>query len=280
MKTTFTTVVSADNYQNYIPLYCHALRAWFKDDINIFLRGQLSTNCAAALPQNDPKIRIIQNAFDGYPFKPSTTNALRFIVDNEILSSYDYCMITDIDLLILQDPWAWHLPQITKQHPFSGYHGATRKPVRSEICRAWAGLFERVAGGYFCVGRPWWQATLSARTKYSLALADGRYGVYREQDEVMLARIIKDSKMQVPKSKFYPRELRGIHLGDFKFKHRWTNMNKMLNLLTDKNVELYWKLIETKPWQDSINALQDKFLNVILERVLCHIKARTCFSGK
>jgi len=60
-----------------------------------------------------------------------------------------------------------------------------------------------------------------------------RYGYYREADEVMLARIIKDSGLPMPAQTPLPREVRNVHLGDFKttMKHRYTNRNKMRAIL-------------------------------------------------
>lgn len=273
MKTCFTTVVSADLYQNYIPLYCLALRTWSTDDIIIKVRGKLSDNCRSAL-KNIKNVSVYDDCFIEYPFHISTTNSLRFISE-EIVYNYDYIMITDIDLLILQDPWKWHYLNITKDHPFSGYHGAKVKPQRPEICKAWSGEFERVAGGYFCVTPKWFDATRFTRIRYGMALLDGRCGNYRENDEVILANIIKGSKMEVPPDKYYPRDLRGLHLGDFKFNKRWLNMDKMKNLLTKKNIDLYLDLSRESQWIDTVKLLHDSFLNTILTRVLSHIRSRT-----
>lgn len=273
MKTCFTTVVSADHYQNYIPLYCLALRTWSLDDIIIKVRGKLSPGCWQSL-KGIKDVFIYEDFFTEYPFHISTTNSLRFVSD-EMVFDYDYTMITDIDLLILQDPWKWHYKNITKDHPFSGYHGARVKPVRLEICKSWSGEFERVAGGYFCATRQWFDATRFARTKFGIALLDGRCGNYRENDEVILGNIIKSSNMQVPSEKYYPRDLRGLHLGDFKFNKRWINMDRMKNLLTKKNIELYLKLCKTQQWIDTVKLLHDSLLDTILTRVLAHIRSRT-----
>jgi hypothetical protein len=103
---------------------------------------------------------------------------------------------------------------------------------------------------------------------------DGRLGVYREQDEVILANILKDSKLSIPPSKYYPRDLRGLHLGDFKFSKRWTNPEKMSNYLTDGTIKSFLQISTTKDWLSTVKTLQDSFLNVILERVDTYIKGR------
>jgi hypothetical protein len=272
MKTCFSTVVSADHFQNYIPLYCLALRTWYEGDIIIYLRGSLSEKCFDAI--DDPKVTIRTKVFSEYPNNISTTNCLRFIVGDTELYSYDYSLITDIDLLILQNPWQWHFNNATPAHPFSGYHGAINKPVRKEICKDWTGPFERVAGGFFCVTPSWFDSTRASRTKYGLALMDGRCGLYRENDEVMLASIIKESGFQIPPTKLYPRELRGVHLGDFKFDHRWKKLDKMLNLLTSTNVRLYIDLQKTEKWKRAIRILDDQQLNEVLDKLKTHINVR------
>lgn len=273
MKTCFTTVVSSDHYQNYIPLYCLALRTWFDGDIVINLRGAPSEKCAAAI-YGIRRVQVYCNSFPEYPSKISTTNCLRFIMGDSTLYSYDYSLITDIDLLILQNPWQWHFNNATAAHPFSGYHGAINKPIRKEVCKDWTGPFERVAGGFFCVTPSWFDSTRASRTKYGLALMDGRCGLYRENDEVMLASIIKDSGFEVPPTKLYPRELRGVHLGDFKFDHRWRRLERMLNLLTATNVRLYIDLQKTEAWKRVIKTLDDPELNTILERLMTHVRVR------
>jgi hypothetical protein len=273
MKTCFTTTVSADYYQEYIPLYCLALRTWYKDDIVFFIRGEMSKTVEKAI-KDIPNLRIIQNVYCEYPNNISTTNALRFIGGESILSEYDFSIITDADLLILVNPWPYHLHFATPAHPFSGYHGALSKPHRPEVCPSWTGNFERVAGGYFCITPDWLVATSFARTKYGLALMDGRAGLYREEDEVILARILKESGFQVPPSKYYPPDLRGIHLGDFKFDHRWQNINRMKTLISDLNINLFLKFAQTKEWKECLETLQSENIIKIISRLITHIKAR------
>jgi hypothetical protein len=272
IDTCFTTVVSADHYQNYIPLYCTALRTWYSGKILVFLRGTLTSQVKSALG-DDAGIVIHQNSFMEYPDNLSTTNSLRF-VDGYSICCHEFTLITDIDLLILQNPWLWHLDNISAAHPFSGYHGAFKKPIRPEICSSWSGDFERVAGGYFCTTPQWYESTRSSRVKYALELINGAAGLYRENDEVILARIIKESGFTVPKSKEYPPELRGLHLGDFKFDHRWKNVNKMYGLFTNTNVKLYRDLINTKKWKTMISTLDSEELNSILYNVNKHLETR------
>jgi hypothetical protein len=273
MKTCFTSVVSSDHFQNYIPMYCLALRTWYKGDIIIYLRGE-PTKEVIATTKSIPGLTVNCSFFKEYPNNTSTTNCLRFIHEDPIINSYDYSLITDIDMLIMQDPWQWHFNNATPAHPFSGYHGAITKPVRKEICKVWTGQFERVAGGFFCVTPDWFDSTRASRTKFGLALMDGRCGTYRENDEVMLAQIIKESGFPVPPTKHYPRELRGLHLGDFKFEYRWKKLTKMLNFLTERNVVLYGELSKTSKWKETIKILNNPMIDELLKRVDTHIKVR------
>ena len=86
----------------------------------------------------------------------------------------------------------------------------------------------------------------------------------------MLARIIKSSSMTVPQSRYMPSELRGIHLGDFKFDHRWTNEKKMKNLLAD-SVCMKYPLI--KPIGDKVAEMNNE-LKDTLQKVEKYLRLR------
>lgn len=271
---TFTTICSADNFQYYIPLYVMALREWSEDDIIIFVRGELRQRVRNSLAIGGFKgIEIVENYALNYPDLPGMTNSLRFVRGSEKLKDSLFTLITDIDLLILNDPWEWFLSR-NSTDSFVGYHGAWTKPFRPEICQGWSGNFERVAGGLVCVRKDWWEKTLSARKKYNDLLFEGKEGKYRECDEVILARIIKESGMEVPESKELPANLRGLHLGDFKFTHRVENKDKMKRLLTNESVEKYKKLRGKNKWKQIIEELNSEWLNGILKTVDTYVEGR------
>ena len=277
MRRAFVTVCTADHFQHYIPLYLYCLRN-YGADVHVFVRGEIDDMTNAALDVIGLYIHcIVEGIFLGYPFDVSTTNCLRFIVDTPVLRGYDYLMITDIDLLLFEDPFPWHINGLTDQ-PFCGHHGPYKFPKRPGIS-PWVGDMERVAGGFLLVTKDWWKKTDAARKEYGKQLfeVDTKFGTYRESDEVMLARIIKDSGMSVPESKYFPPSLRGVHLGDFKssMSHRWQNPQKMASKLTIENCFKYQNMTMDDRWRAMVGCLAgDGVLMQILENVDIHIKSR------
>lgn len=271
----FMTVCSADHFQSYIPLYIAALRTWSKDHVMIYLKGKLNNRVKSALGVIDDIYIIEEDCFKDYPNLKSTTNCLRFIINHGSL--FEYTIITDIDMLLFQNPWNWNINQIVVTETlFTGHHGPYHKPRRPEVCPSWTGDFERVAGGMLCVSSNWYQRVQTAQKKYDGFLKSGTWGNFREADEVMLARIIKESGMQVPQSKVLPTELRGLHLGDFKesMTHRWKDPIKMQKLLTPRNCSAYRTLSVTSEWQNMVSILQDDKLNGILDNVNTYLESR------
>jgi len=262
MKNCFFTISTADHFQYYIPMYVAALRTWSKDKIIVCVRGEV-----------DPLVKklsdavIIENKYTDYPYEVSTTNALRFIAG---IDSCDNVMITDLDMLLFEDPWQWHLSQLQGKC-FFGHHGPYKKPHRPEICDSWTGDYERVSGGMFCVTDEWWGKTHLQRMLAAKRLHDSVDGLYREADEVMLANIIKKSGMEVPKSKYLPTKLRGLHIGDFKFDHRWKDEGKMLTKLSIENCKKYELVREVvelmKEKSPEIKEMMDKVDTYVAGRV-------------
>jgi len=278
------SVVSGDYFQSYIPLYAMALRTWYKEDIHIFSKGVLTKEQIEVIhSSNDGNIFIHMKSYEDYPSLISTTNALRFIIngceiidDFDNMKEYSHCLITDIDLLIFKDPFDWHIDQISATQPFAGHHGPWKKTHRPEICGSWSGNFERVAGGFFCATPEWYKRTKQSRENHSILLRCGAEGKYREADEVILASIIRESGMDIPQSKVFPTELRGLHLGDFKetMNHRWNNQAKMMRILTDGNCRSYQELSRTEQWKNTIKILNDEKLNTILSNVDLYLSRR------
>jgi len=219
MSKCIMTMVS-EHYQWYIPAYVYALRTWFNEDIVIYVKGNSDpkiykkTNCLA---------ETVSNYASGFPDLLSTISSLRFTHYDNLLAKFDYIMITDADLLLYVDPFPAHIERIDANNPFAAHHGAWKRPHRPEICDLWEGRFERITGGMVCVTPEWYKRTLQARFKYVEDLLTGREGLYRECDEVILGRIVRESGMNIP-GNWFPRDLIGIHLGDFKesMKHRYT----------------------------------------------------------
>jgi hypothetical protein len=277
MSTVITTVVSADYFQLYIPLFVMALRTWYNGNIRIYVRGDVDPRVEECVRLIGFSVDLVPNYNANIPNLASTANSLRFIVYDMELSQNDAVIITDADMLVFSDPFPWHTDRITMQNPFACHHGAWNLPRRPSVCNSWRGSFERVAGGMFCATPGWYYKTREARLLYHKLINGGLWGNYREADEVMLARIIKGSGMRVPQSKDFPADLRGLHLGDFKpaMGHRWNNSKKMKALVTEKTIEAYFKLSVSPKWKQVVKALHCSEINIILNNVSEYLKGRS-----
>jgi hypothetical protein len=267
------SVVSSD-YQHFIPLYVAAIRTWSKDDIRIYLNDELKK---FAKPTEISGAVIVENIFKDYPQLPSTFNSMRFVYSDEnLMKLYAYVMITDIDMLILQDQFQWFTDQFKDGNCIAGYHGAWKKPHRPNICSRWKGNFERMAGAVVCVTPKWYYRTKGIRSFYDWKLKNGREGTYRENDEVILARMMKEIGLKLPTSKNFPSDVRGVHLGDFRdnMTKRWTNSPKMARLLSTKNCRLYQEFKQTKQFKDIVNVLNNADLNKTLLNLDAYLMTR------
>jgi hypothetical protein len=244
MNKCVFTVCTADYFQYYIPIFIwSALNAWKDVAVLVYVRGALDDITKAAITQmarmNLHRVNIVENYKTDYPNKISTTNSLRFTT-NDI--PYDDVLVTDIDFFfsrLRDDPFEWAVRNRESAY-FYATHGPSLKPHRPEICPAWTGDFERVAAGFVVLYSDWWHKTDGLRSKYNMLLKTGEMGHYRENDEVILGRIIKRAELPMPRLPL-PRYMRWLHLGDFKstMKHRYTNSKKMRNLTDDSCVNAF-----------------------------------------
>jgi len=236
MSRAIMTVCTADYFQFYIPIFMYSISKCFPDvDVIILLRGKPDPLVVDALRCiKEPRLVILPDHKVDYPNLKSTTNSLRFVVVANCVP-YDEIFITDVDFFFTKT--SQDIFRYCEQNRFNdfyfGTHGPFAKPHRPEVCPSWSGHYERVAGGFFMAYKGWWEKTYQQRMKYDELLSRGDYGYYREADEVMLARIIKESGLPMPAQTPLPREVRNVHLGDFKttMKHRYTNRNKMRAIL-------------------------------------------------
>lgn len=243
-------------------------------DTRIYIRGEpdsMTEQCMAILSEYGvcngyDTIRKLEP--DNYGTGISSTNTARFIHCDEELVKYANVLIVDIDLMLLSNPFQWHIVQMAATGKvFAGHRGPRHKPHRPEVCPAWVGPFERVSGGFFCVTPEWYARTADQRRMQLDDLQRGLTGSWRESDEVVLARIIKGAGMQMPQDKYFPTELRGVHLGDFRedMRHRWTNQIKMENKVTSDNCAGFMNMELDPAWQAMLEVLRkdDKMMQVL-----------------
>ena len=256
---TIYTLATSDHYQHYIPLFVYAYnRVYPEAEIVIGIRGYADELTKEALRDYEVryttpsdyskgKIIIIQNLFNTFPVE--YINALRFLssptIENDVF-------VTDVDMFPTNHgiiEWCKEQARVMQSSYYSP-HGARKYPKR--FSGGWTGDNERLTGGCVFLTQKWYEATDKARRYYLTTINN----LYREYDEVMLCRICKALDMPIAQSRYYPHELMGIHLGDFKFDGRWTDTNKMQRKAPDATVKEYKRLL-----------MQDSKLKYILDIV-------------
>jgi len=274
-KLCIATVVSADDYQTYIPIFIYTVkRAYPEYYIKIFLRGKLNDKIRGMLDTMkkckycDLGWEIKEKSLMEYPALVSTCNTLRHLLPEKEFKDFDYVYITDIDFIVFRhDPTLleYFAQRIKKTKlPYASSRGPYQYPRRHHINGGgWKGNFTRISDGMLMLKVPeWFNQTEKARHKYEKLLRVGRPdGIdphqpasYREYNEVMLYRICKQSKLETPKTKNkfvdghgFKKLYRDIHLGDFKFnkrnkEYRWIKPENFFNFEALQKDEIWQKI--------------------------------------
>ena len=292
----FTT---PDHFQHYIPLFLHCwTKVYPQYPVDVAVMGTLDDVSVEALKLVDVKIRVIgdafspvgnsvtQGVFSDIPKNASTANLARFLFPKDDMGKYGKgttgIFITDIDFLYFnagEDVIEWHKKKALESSlPYWAHHGPLKKPERFPGQR-WEGPFERLAGGAAYLSAEWYRVCEDSIEKHRKQLIAGTIGVYREQDEVIFCRISKESGLTIPQDKSYPAKFRCIHLGDFKkeMDHRWQNMDKMREKLTNENCRRYMEMAYGDPqWQKikEIICQGDPIIDQIFKNLHTHIASR------
>lgn len=266
MKYLITTLITANHYQWYAPMFVYSCkRANPEADIKIFVHGKMKDSvrslCSGA--------EIIDDVFPEY--NHTTINALRFLIPPEHFEGYKFVYFTDIDFVFLQ-----HEPSLmkyfvdvlkkTKQN-YAGWKGGRKSRAR-------------IAAGTIMVSNKWLKKTQPYRDKYLEKLGKTS-GVGRIFDELMLAKICKQAGYKRPKTRrhfltgSYDQEYRSLHLGDFKRKSRYNDIKKMNYYLTMKNIRKYITLRKESGWMKIEKACaRNKTVGIVLGNVRKHIRVR------
>lgn len=290
----FSSVCTNDSYSYYIPLFIYTVkRAYPEYGVKVFVIGKLKPPVKEALnliPYDGWE--VVENSFMSYPNGGSASNSLRFLVRKEQYKGYDYVFVKDIDFLIFR-----HKPthgecfiKRMKNLPYFGVRGPYTRPRRYAVNRiGWKGNFTRVAGGSFAFHvRSWYTKAGSALDKYRRLLKhrepddidSHRPGSYREYDEVMLFRILKESGIKAPTRKgksvlgySAPKVYRDIHLGDFiKGKHGFNRLKKRLSPVNANN---YLELEKDETWKNISSKMKaNAKIRQALRRLKRHARSR------
>ena len=126
----------------------------------------------------------------------------------------DYVHITDVDILILP-----HEKTHEEYYGQFAFNGASYVRGATEASgRPWIGNDSRIAGGHVGLWPEWYKNTAEQREKFLC----GNIESYREFDEVMLARIMRNTGYPIPTEPYtffdgtkWDPEYRDLHLGDF-----------------------------------------------------------------
>jgi hypothetical protein len=288
-----STLVSADWYQKYLPLYhyCAAknLPEW---TVRTFVRGAIDPvvhKCYDAIEATGWKnierpIPDVLTPSTGASSNPYSTNACRWFLGRDRFEDLapECVLMTDADLLLFVDPFTWHAAQVEQSgNAYAGHRGPRKRPYRPEISeQGWRGDFERVAGGFVYMTPRWFTLTEGVAKQYQDAVWGGAlpFPPFREMDEVMLARIVKESGQHMPPPDArFPTELRGVHLGDFRpnMTHRWTNMAKMHTKLRNINCNSFRRMEQDPAWRTMCSLLEaDENIKTVLDNLRTHIARR------
>lgn len=100
MKFCISTVVSADKYQWFIPLFSlSARKAYPECGLKVFVKGKLDPELKSKKRMfGDPS--LFENQFLGVPDRRSTCNALRHLINPKHYKGYNYIYPTDVDFII------------------------------------------------------------------------------------------------------------------------------------------------------------------------------------
>lgn len=269
----FLTVCTADYYQYYIPIYIWSIKKTWPDvDILIYVRGEMNNDVKDALKLiNQEGVYVYENYKTNYPYLDGTTNALRFTVNP--VRCYRQIIITDIDFffsVVSIDLFRWHNQQLElmKNECYVGHHGPYSRPHRPAICESWTRDFERIAGGFVVLFPEWFIRTKKQVAWYDSLLLTGKWGHFRESDEVMLFRIVRDSGLPIAPKVPFPRVLRHIHFGDFKngMEVRYRSKKRMKSILDKSCAKNFSNSLNDKEFSKIIDIVKR---DINIDTIIC-----------
>jgi hypothetical protein len=189
-------------YQWYIPIFHYCLsRAYPEYFMRIYTRGPID------LPPGPWDRVIVRDVANDYPPDGYTTAALRFVYEDEALRGFDYVHFQDIDMMIMREN-----PLLIDQHMMHlRVHGLQ---CYENYVSSMHEMGPRLPGVHF-VTRDWWDRTRTAREKYAADLMEGGSKGWF-WDEVMLAKIVKESGLPLQDKELHLWAHHGIHLGDYR----------------------------------------------------------------
>jgi hypothetical protein len=145
---------------------------------------------------------------------------IRYLMENPNSNICEYTYITDIDMLILREDTPIHEYHTKEMRNGECFSNARRGPGEPQGVN-------RLTGLHF-MHKSWYEKTVDARIKYTEKLINKEIGSVSIDDELMLAKIVTESGMELPPNRPLIERHHGIHLGTLRDKSKFKNSSASL----------------------------------------------------
>lgn len=239
MSLCVSTVVDS-TYSWYAPLFIFCLRKAYPDyAIKIFTHGKWDEQVKNALQFVD-RYELVPGLFDGWVKKKYSPVTWRFLVPPEHYNGYEFCYITDIDIMILKEKISlldFHLNEMNEH----GYNYSNSLRTRKH----WKGR-ESFTGLHFC-NSEWFERTEAQRKYFEEQVKRGNLGDKkheREFDGHLLYLLTFNSNLHiVKKMKNLKKRHHGIHLGSLRLGYTFNELRARI----DPDMCRKWLVIRHDP---------------------------------
>lgn len=193
-------------YQWYVPMFLYSLKKTMPElGIQIRINGEIDKamleTCGSMAVDTVGVVEISK------PVSGFHTAAMRFLIQPDNAESYDYVLITDVDILHYREDKSivsQHVHHM-KKDGLDYYENYISQRRGEEI---------RVPGVHF-VTREWWKVTKEQREEELAKIMEASTLDYC-YDEFMLGRIIVNSGCVIPPSMAKLWRHHGVHIGDWR----------------------------------------------------------------
>lgn len=196
------TIFSGETYQWFAPMFARMINKNIPDaDVLMYCHGPCT------LPERYRSDVITKGVINLIPVDGYRTAALRFLYSDKTIESYDYVLITDVDMMITKET-----DSIVSQHVrsmmlwdtdcYDNYNHGTGKDI--------------ILPGVHFVAKSWWDKTLAVRSRELADLRLKTTNVYDGYDEKMLGRIVEGSGLKLPTMEQQMWNHHGLHMGEFR----------------------------------------------------------------
>jgi len=278
MSCSVTTLTSG-YFQHYLPIFIYTLRKNVPHVlVKTFHRGPLDSLTNRALDYlHSEGVNFdlpYENLFEGYPEHTSTTNALRFMLPVSYFQQTKYIYITDVDFVFFDHDPTMDVYYISKLKKWEECYWSRRGPRRETGSED---VVKRISAGCFLATHEWFHQTETLRARMAEKLMSGDIGKVREDDEKMLWDICAGSGLKCPVAATSGRrkKYKELHLGDFKFDHRWASNKKMRQRISPGNFYKWYRLEEDPIWKNVVSiCCEDENINQIITNVRTYMLKR------